>query len=773
MSATADGVDNVGRMSAAPTPQPLVDWLRAQDDHVIVDLLRARADLATPAPADTGVLATRAALRGSVGKAVDGLDAFILKVLDALVLVEADHTPVPLTTVLGWLGPAVPEAAARAALARLTALAICWGSEEAISLVGSAREVVGGFPAGLGASNPDLLGRNVAAMINELDEPSLRILQALERASTPVGATAAAGQPLPPEPGRTPVQRLLAEGLLIRRDAGNVEMPREVGAALRGATPLGPIQVDEPRPATRSRSQSAVDSAGAGEAMETVRHLEILLRLYSDEPAPALRAGGLGVREIRRLARELGGDEARAGMIAELAAAAGLIATSEHPSQEWIPTHLADSWLGNPAEPRWLTVATAWLTLPRYPALVDGRDQKDRPLNTLSPESRQPGAVRERLRVLGVLAELGSGVGVTDVDQIIRVTRWRAPRDAGRVPEDTVRWIITEAEALGVTALGALTSAGRALLGDDNAAAGKAMGAAMPDPVDHVLVQADLTIVAPGWLEPDLAAELALVAEVESGGSATVYRVGESSLRRALDAGRSATDLHELLRTRSRTPIPQALTYLIDDVARRHGVLRGGVASSFLRCDDELLIAQVLGSPGTIALGLRRIAPTVLISELPLIELVDGLRAAGFAPVAEDPDGRILDLRPGARRIPTRGIRQRPPAGPTAPDTERLHTVVHRMRAADQAAAVTRGVSVTDESGRGVSATLALLRDAVRANRDVCLSFVDAHGVSTSRLVTPVSVTGGVLQGFDHATTSPRRFPLHRIHTVALVEGDL
>ena len=72
------------------------------------------------------------------------------------------------------------------------------------------------------------------------------------------------------------------------------------------------------------------------------------------------------------------------------------------------------------------------------------------------------------------------------------------------------------------------------------------MEAALPNPVDTVMVQADLTVVAPGRLVPRLAARIGQVADVESAGSATVYRVTPQSIRRALDAGVTATELHEL-----------------------------------------------------------------------------------------------------------------------------------------------------------------------------------------------------------------------------------
>src|SRR5207245_1170802 len=158
-------------------------------------------------------------------------------------------------------------------------------------------------------------------------------------------------------------------------------------------------------------------------------------------------------------------------------------------------------------------------------------------------------------------------------------------------------------------------------------------------------------------------------------------------VRRALDAGRTADELHELFRARSATAVPQSLSYLIDDVARRHGRLRGGAAGSFLRCDDEVLLAEVLGSPVAVGYELRKIAPTVLISPLPLAEVLEGLRAKGFAPAAEGPDGRVLDLRPGGRRVPApkRNARRVFTEPTISPD--QVATVIGYLRDGDRAAA--------------------------------------------------------------------------------------
>src|SRR4029079_19091516 len=101
-----------------------------------------------------------------------------------------------------------------------------------------------------------------------------------------------------------------------------------------------------------------------------------------------LRAGGLGVRDLRATAVHLHVEPGLAGLIVETAHAAGLLApgSADDIDPGWLPTDAYDAWLARPVAERWAALAVAWLGNPRLTGLVGGRDEADRPVNALSPE---------------------------------------------------------------------------------------------------------------------------------------------------------------------------------------------------------------------------------------------------------------------------------------------------------------------------------------------------------------------------------------------------
>lgn len=275
---------------------------------------------------------------------------------------------------------------------------------------------------------------------------------------------------------------------------------------------------------------------------------------------------------------------------------------------------------------------------------------------------------------------------------------------------------------------------------------------------------------------------LSALADIESKGGATVYRFTPGSVRRALDAGQSAADLHAFLAAHSRTPVPQPLSYLIDDVARRHGHLRIGAASSYVRCDDEAVLNEILADKRSVTLRLRRLAPTALAAQVDPASLLEGLREMGYAPAAESAEGDVLITRAGARRTPPRTAPVPVPEGPPVPDATLLGAAVRAIRAGDTAATVVRkdapeapGAPATAPGSppRTTSAeTLATVQAAAMTGSALWIGYVNADGAASQRVIAPVRVEGGFVTAYDHTADEVRTYPLHRITGVAELADD-
>ncbi|WP_395574171.1 helicase-associated domain-containing protein [Streptomyces sp. BK79] len=631
------------------------------------------------------------------------------------------------------------------------------------------------------------------------------------------------------------LRALLDRGLLLPTAPGTVVLPREVALHLRGGRAhRTPQPVPPPVEAAATHRPQVVDATAAGQALAALATVEELLKEWDEGGPTVLRAGGLSVRDLKRTAVALDVPEPVAAFWAELAYGAGLIASDggagpagAGDEERYAATPAYDEWRELPPAERWAWLAGPWLTATRTPGVVGGRDAKDRTLSALGPNLDRSAAPEVRHRVLALLAGLPEGAAPTAESLLARL-RWerppRAPQREQREPQEEdlrdrlARWTLAEAELLGVTGRGALASPGRALIGAPQApgagpepgepegpgdklpvhhrtpavplpaspaeraaataAAARLLAPLFPEPLDHVLLQADLTAVAPGPLERGLADVLGVLADVESKGGATVYRFTPGSVRRALDAGRTAADLHAFLARHSRTPVPQPLTYLIDDVARRHGRLRVGAASAYVRCDDDATLDEILADKRAAGLGLRRLAPTVLAAQTDPAALLEGLRAMGFAPAAESAAGDVLIARADAHRTPPRAAPEPVPDGPPVPDDTLLTAAVRAIRAGDLAATAPRKPGPGAGAGEGpvtggelprtgAAETLATTQAAVLTGEALWIGYVNAEGAASQRVISPIRVEGGFVTAYDHTADEVRTYPLHRITGVA------
>jgi hypothetical protein len=755
-------------------PRTLAEALRSWDDAALGHLLQHRPDLATPIPADTGQLAARAATNASAARAINRLDEFEVDLLEAL---SALPEPVDLAALAK--GVDQPVEVIRPRVSELLALALVWGNVDDLRPIRAVHELLGPTPAGLGPITARHFG-DLDQLIEDAGPEAREVLAKLTW-GPPTGSVEKAERPVTIASARTPVEQLLARGLVVPKDANTVALPRQIGLHLRGGRVLASTRPTPPPLEGKQVSASIADRAAAGAALDLVRHVDRALEQLGFEPPPALRTGGIGVRDIRSLAGRIGVDEQTAGTVLELAYAAGLVAAVEVGTSElWLPTASYDDWLELDTAHRWAQLVMAWFIGLRAIGLIGRRDTggasaaaRDRLVNALAPDLERLLAPEVRLLTLQALSEAGSGTAAA-AESIVTWVAWHRPRRGGQFRDHLVEWTIAEATLLGLTGLGAIASHAKVLLQDEpdglTDELAQAIQPLVPDPVTELLLQADLTAVAPGPLVRVVQDELSVMADVESHGGGGVYRFSENSIRRAFDLGRTSVQLHAWLAEHSRTPVPQPLSYLIDDVARRHGVLRIGAASTYLRCDDESVLTTLLSSnlPG---IRFRLLAPTVLVSPSPPEAVLSRLREAGLAPLAETFDGVVHVTAPAARR-------GHPPRRRTSRDfvdsaleltEEQVKAVIERVRVGDRVAAERPAEHTAGESSAPAE-TISILGNAAESNLRTWISYVDHNGIASERIVEPVRVADGWLTAYDAEADQPRTYALHRIAAARPVE---
>jgi hypothetical protein len=720
----------------------LTEALRALSADDLARLLAHRPDLLDGDPRDLAELVGRATSPPSIARALDRLNAWQRTVAEAL---AALPDPISVGAVHSLLGG--PRADVVTVVAELRRLALLWGRDDRLHLVRAVREAFEPYPGGL--APPSARSWDPAQIDAALDECGPEAREVLDRLLwSPTGALQYADRPVSIAEAKSPVERLLSRQLLRPLDSRTVIIPREVSWHLRGKRFTPDPVPHEPPPITAGwRTPALVDRAAAGAANELLQDLELTVRTLDANPPSLLRGGGLSSRDVMALARQLGSQPPYASFLIECASVAGLIAPG--PRLTLLPTGESDRWLVRDPATRWRSVAQAWLTAPRFFS-----HSVETGAHTLGPEAAAPAAVELRRALLELVAELPVGT-MPELDRLADAAAWNRPRLTNGRPGATtvVTWTWQEASWLGLVALGAVSSFAAAAQQPAEPLPA-ALAALFPTPVDRLVIQADLTAVASGPLEHAVASDLRLLADQESRGGGGVFRFSAGSLRRAFDAGWSAAEISSWLGRHSSTGVPQPLSYLVADVARRHGSVRVGPAGCYLRVDDEAQAAALLAHPSAASLGLRILAPGVLVAAVDESELVTLLRDLGHTPVVEDAAGRLITAQPLLRAARPK------PATPThrrSPD-ELAESLLSAER--------DHPIRVAEPEPGSEDDSLEQLRSATRNAVPVRIVYVDADGSSSTRELSPLDVAAGSVRAVDLENAQVITIPLSRIASV-------
>jgi hypothetical protein len=722
------------------------DYLRSVDDAALISLFSARPDLVTPVPPDIASLAVRACSAPSLARAIDSLNKWQLQVLEAVVSVNEPFTEKTIAS--------LTDKQAASALEHLIKVGLVYPSDDGLRVPTQLREVLGAEPAGLG---PASMVKLKLSDLEQAPQDSKKILERLMW-GPPRGSV---GDIKNPGPG---VAWLLERKFLVALDQRTVILPREVAIELRGKKIHKELCAQAPEFTGTKREKKQVDLAAIANVSTVLRWVEELLNFWAEEPADALRAGGLGVRDLKTLSTHLGVDDACTAFIAELAYLTSLISIDAN--DQILPSNKFDIWLMQSPADRWQMLASAWLITSRVSGLVGRLESKN--VAALGPELDRVNASKVRGLTLSLLKE--NPEIAPDWNSFKSSLDWRAPvRRNSSLQDELAEWTLREAEWLGITGQGAISKYGIGFLNGDDL---DLINQDLPKTVDHILIQSDNTAIAPGPLEHEISQSLAMMAEIESRGGATVYRFTEATIRRALDHGKTGDEIKSFLAKTSKTPMPQPLEYLIADVAKKHGKLRVGNTSSFIRCEDTALISQIINDKKLEILGIRRIAPEVVICEMDATDAMRILRECGYLPAGESVNGMILTGAKSNRA----STKPRPPriiGEVEVPTDESLTAAIRTLRTGEKSThRQTRLRQVANEALGALPRTTAnetmdVLQQFISEEKTLSIGYADNNGGVTHRIIDPIRISAGALIARDHATGEVQSFRIPRITGVA------
>ena len=722
-------------------PRTLTEALRAMSAEELTTVLNGRPDLLDPAPDDVAELASRSTTSASITRAIDELNSWLRIVTEALSSLPDPVSVGDLAAMLGQSKPQVIRAAQQ-----LRERALLWGNDDQLHLVRPAREAFQPYPGGLAPPSARPMSDDQIDAALERCGPEARAV--LERLLwSPTGAVRNADRAVAVSSANSPVERLLGHQLLRPLDSETVIIPREVAWRLRGARfSAEPVATEPPVITGQGREPTLVDRAAVGAAFALLHDIELIAQRLESTSPRLLRGGGLASRDVTDFARHLDADQAHAAFIIECAAAVRLVAPAR--TGALLPTPDYDQWLSTDAATRWRRVAQAWLAADRFFAR-----SAEAGSHALGQEAYAPAAAGLRLTVVQLVADAAPGT-VLDLDHLAEAASWHRPRlrHGPLAAQQLVRWTWREASWLGLAALGAVSSLAKVPVRPDEPMSTDLIGL-FPTPVAHFVIQADLTAVTAGPLLHTVAAELRMLADQESRGVGGVYRFSATSLRRAFDRGWSAADVRLWLERHATTDVPQALLYLVGDVERRHGSIRVGPAGCYVRVADEAQAAALLAHPAALGLGLRSVAPQVLVAAVDEHELVPLLRELGHNPAVENSAGELI-VTPPSRRVTRPSIE---PGKAVASAAVVAAALLERERR-HQVNGLTGGVTT--------EGTVERLRSATRAGLPVRVVYVNADGSRAERQLAPLDLAAGAMRAVDRDSAQIVTIPLARIASV-------
>lgn len=177
--------------------------------------------------------------------------------------------------------------------------------------------------------------------------------------------------------------------------------------------------------------------------------------------------------------------------------------------------------------------------------------------------------------------------------------------------------------------------------------AAKQLAFHLPPTQRRVILQGDLSVITPGPLAHDLEEQLREFVDAESIALASHYRISPLSVCHSLERGHGIDFVAETLTKLSGQALPQPVSYLLNDVARKFGRIRifedtanGG---SYIRFTEAALALELANDLRNRIISLRQLDELTLHSKYLQEVVYFTLREFGHLAIRCHDDGSIWD----------------------------------------------------------------------------------------------------------------------------------
>lgn len=417
----------------------------------------------------------------------------------------------------------------------------------------------------------------------------------------------------------------------------------------------------------------------------------------------------IGLPEVKRLATDLSKPTDYARKIFEICLWSSV---AEIHAGRWQLGPNASTWLEADAAKRWQLLATAWVdefgvsSLGELPANLAGK---------------------EFAEVISRQYPLAASFGNSRIGKLVDY-----------------------AEVIGLSNGGVVCSWFDLLRSKSPVVAAAEMAKGMPQTDAKLIIQADLSLIAPSPLPTDVEIELRNFATTEHIGLATSYRMSAKSVSSALESGITAAKILECLQRLSGKEIPQPVSYLIQDVEKRFGKIKiredRNLNRAIINSDDRIILAQLSNDQQLKPLSLHFDETGTLLTRFDRDLVYFALRDAGHQAIRVDDNDKVI---PPHQTSSHEDAAEKPAA---------IFADIARLRAADEK------LGTADDDNSFVRQ----IQLAIKLKTKLKISLKTSSGAEAIYLIEPTGLANGRIRGKDRKADVERTLPLDSIVAIEL-----